>query len=149
MVCAVCAGENTARDINLTNRAAYGDKGGTVRMDAFVLSSSKVTEGESLAQTLKKSGQFPPTMIHMVSVGEKAGQLEQMLERVPMTYENEVDLRLGRLTAMLEPLMLVAMGAVLLVLTSMIVCQVASGFGISLRQILLPRSTPAASCIAA
>lgn len=71
-----------------------------------------VTEGESLAQTLKKSGQFPPTMIHMVAVGERAGQLEQMLERVATTYESEVDVKLGRLTALLEPLILVVMGGV-------------------------------------
>lgn len=69
-----------------------------------------VTEGESLAQTLKKSGQFPATMIHMVAVGEKAGQLEQMLERVATTYETEVDVKLTRLTSLLEPLMLVIMG---------------------------------------
>ena len=69
-----------------------------------------VTEGESLAQTLKKSGQFPPTMIHMVAVGERAGQLEQMLERVAITYESEVDAKLNRFTALLEPLMLVIMG---------------------------------------
>ena len=69
-----------------------------------------VTEGESLAQTLKKSGQFPATMIHMVAVGEKAGQLEQMLERVATTYESEVDTKLTRLTSLLEPLMLVIMG---------------------------------------
>ena len=69
-----------------------------------------VTEGESLAQTLKKSGQFPATMIHMVAVGEKAGQLEQMLERVATTYEAEVDTKLSRFSALLEPLMLVFMG---------------------------------------
>ncbi len=69
-----------------------------------------VTEGESLAQTLKKSGQFPATMTHMVAVGEKAGQLEQMLERVAITYEAEVDTKLGRFTALLEPMMLVFMG---------------------------------------
>jgi len=69
-----------------------------------------VTEGESLAQTLKKSGQFPPTLIHMVAVGERAGQLEQMLERVAITYESEVDSKLNRFTALLEPLMLVIMG---------------------------------------
>jgi general secretion pathway protein F len=69
-----------------------------------------VTEGESLAATLKKSGEFPATMIHMVAVGEKAGQLEQMLERVATTYESEVDTKLTRLTALLEPLMLVIMG---------------------------------------
>jgi general secretion pathway protein F len=69
-----------------------------------------VTEGESLAQTLKKSGEFPATMIHMVAVGEKAGQLEQMLARVAETYESEVDTKLSRFTALLEPLMLVVMG---------------------------------------
>jgi general secretion pathway protein F len=69
-----------------------------------------VTEGESLATTLKKSGQFPATMVHMVAVGEKAGQLEQMLERVASTYESEVDTKLSRFTALLEPLMLVFMG---------------------------------------
>lgn len=69
-----------------------------------------VTQGEALAQTLRKSGHFPMTMIHMVAVGEKAGQLEQMLERVALTYEAEVDTKLTRLTALLEPLMLVIMG---------------------------------------
>jgi general secretion pathway protein F len=69
-----------------------------------------VTEGESLAQTFKKSGQFPATMIHMVAVGEKAGQLESMLARVADSYESEVDTKLSRLTALLEPLMLVVMG---------------------------------------
>jgi len=69
-----------------------------------------VTEGESLAQTLKKSGQFPPTLIHMVAVGERAGQLEQMLERVAITYESEVDAKLNKFTALLEPMMLVVMG---------------------------------------
>ena len=64
----------------------------------------------AVADALKKSGQFPPTMIHMVAVGEKAGQLEQMLERVATTYESEVDAKLGRFTALLEPLMLVIMG---------------------------------------
>jgi len=71
-----------------------------------------VTEGESLAQTLKKSGQFPPTMIHMTAVGERAGQLEQMLERVATTYESEVDVKLSRMTALLEPLILVVMGGI-------------------------------------
>jgi general secretion pathway protein F len=69
-----------------------------------------VTEGESLATTLRKSGQFPATMIHMTAVGEKAGQLEQMLQRVADAYEAEVDTKLSRFTALLEPLMLVVMG---------------------------------------
>jgi general secretion pathway protein F len=49
-------------------------------------------------------------MIDMVAVGEEAGKLEEMLERVAITYETEVDTKLGRFTALLEPLMLVVMG---------------------------------------
>lgn len=69
-----------------------------------------VTEGESLALTLKKTGHFPPTVTHMIAVGEQAGELETMLMRVADTYENEVDNRLDKLTAALEPLMIVFMG---------------------------------------
>jgi general secretion pathway protein F len=83
-----------------------------VLRDAIENAKRAVTEGESLAQTLKKSGQFPPTMIHMTAVGERAGQLEQMLERVATTYESEVDVKLGRMTALLEPLILVIMGGI-------------------------------------
>jgi general secretion pathway protein F len=71
-----------------------------------------VTEGESLAATLKKSGQFPSTMIHMTAVGEKAGQLEQMLGRVADAYEAEIETKLSRFIALLEPLMLLGMGLV-------------------------------------
>lgn len=84
---------------------------GNVVIRAAIESSKKaVTEGESLATTLRKTGQFPPTMIHMVAVGERAGQLEAMLERVADTYESEVDIKLGRMASLLEPMMLVLMG---------------------------------------
>ncbi|MEO8845144.1 MAG: type II secretion system inner membrane protein GspF [Kofleriaceae bacterium] len=84
---------------------------GNVQIQYAIEDAKKaVTEGESLAATLKKSGQFPATMIHMTAVGERAGQLEQMLERVATTYETEVDVKLSRFTALLEPMMLVLMG---------------------------------------
>lgn len=84
--------------------------GNVIMRGAIENSKKAVTEGESLAVTLRKSGQFPPTMIHMVAVGERAGQLEAMLERVADTYESEVDIKLGRLASLLEPMMLVIMG---------------------------------------
>jgi general secretion pathway protein F len=70
-----------------------------------------VQEGESLAITLKKSGHFPASMIHMVAVGERAGELEQMLMRIADAYDAEVEGKVTRLTTALEPLMLVGMGA--------------------------------------
>jgi general secretion pathway protein F len=69
-----------------------------------------VTEGESLAAALARSGKFPPTIIKMIAVGERAGTLEQMLLSVSDAYDSEVELKLDRFTAILEPLMLVVMG---------------------------------------
>ncbi|HET6611055.1 MAG TPA: type II secretion system inner membrane protein GspF [Kofleriaceae bacterium] len=69
-----------------------------------------VTEGESLAVALKRSGEFPTTVTQMIAVGERAGQLETMLLQVADAYDAEVNMELERLTAILEPLLLVGMG---------------------------------------
>jgi general secretion pathway protein F len=68
-----------------------------------------IREGESIAATLKKSGQFPSMMCHMVAVGERSGQLEAMLENVASAYERDVAVEVGRLTSILAPLMIVVM----------------------------------------
>lgn len=68
-----------------------------------------IREGESIAVTLKKSGQFPSMMCHMVAVGERSGALEAMLENVADAYERDVEAEVGRLTTLLSPLMIVAM----------------------------------------
>jgi general secretion pathway protein F len=70
-----------------------------------------VTEGESLAVMLRRSGHFPATVTHMIAVGERSGALESMLIRVADAHEQEIDMRLQRLTSLLEPLMIVLMGA--------------------------------------
>lgn len=69
-----------------------------------------IKEGESIAAPLKRSGEFPPIVTHMIAVGERSGQLEEMLENVAASYEVEVDLKIQRLTTMLEPVMILAMG---------------------------------------
>lgn len=69
-----------------------------------------VREGQSLAGPLQRSGQFPPMMVHMVAIGEQSGQLEEMLRNVADAYDAEVDNRVTTLTAVLEPVMIVAMG---------------------------------------
>jgi general secretion pathway protein F len=68
-----------------------------------------IREGESIAATLKKSGQFPSMMCHMVAVGERSGQLEQMLENVAGAYERDVEVQVTRMTTLLSPLMIVVM----------------------------------------
>jgi general secretion pathway protein F len=72
--------------------------------------TSSIREGESIAAPLKKSGDFPPIVTHMIAVGEKSGQLEQMLENVSRAYDTQVDTRVQVLTSLLEPLMIVVMG---------------------------------------
>ena len=68
-----------------------------------------IREGESIAATLKKSGEFPSMMCHMVAVGERSGQLEAMLENVASSYERDVATEVGKLTSILAPLMIVIM----------------------------------------
>jgi len=68
-----------------------------------------IREGESIAAPLKRSGQFPPLMVHMVAVGERSGQLEAMLENVAAAYERDVDGKVQRLTTILSPMLIVGM----------------------------------------
>jgi len=69
-----------------------------------------IREGESIAGPLKRSGEFPPLVHHMIAIGERTGQLEEMLLNVADSYENQVSVRIGALTALMEPLIIVAMG---------------------------------------
>jgi general secretion pathway protein F len=73
---------------------------------------SSIREGQSIAEPLRRSGRFPPIVTHMITVGEKSGQLEGMLESVSNAYDTEVENRVQMLTSLLEPLIIVAMGSV-------------------------------------
>ncbi|MFO0751061.1 MAG: type II secretion system inner membrane protein GspF [Myxococcota bacterium] len=80
--------------------------------EALEQAKEAVKEGQSMADTLKKSGQFPSMVCHMISVGERSGQLEGMLNNVANSYEMQVDQKVSRLTAVLEPVMIVIMGGI-------------------------------------
>jgi type IV pilus assembly protein PilC len=71
-----------------------------------------VRNGETLAEPLGRSGEFPPMVTRMVSVGEKTGALETMLEKIADFYDSEVKALVDNLTSMLEPMLLVVMGIV-------------------------------------
>ena len=75
-----------------------------------------VREGEPMNRPLKRSGEFPPMVVHMIAVGERTGQLADMLGRVAKTYEAQVGRRLSALTSLLEPLMILVMGGVVFVI---------------------------------
>lgn len=74
--------------------------------------SNSVKEGESVAEPLKRSGEFPPIVTHMISVGEKTGQMEKMLERVADSYDMQVDTAVSTMMTLLEPLMILVMAGV-------------------------------------
>jgi len=71
-----------------------------------------IQEGESIAAPLKRSGEFPPLVHHMVAIGERSGSLEEMLGNVADAYEDQVETTVAALTSLMEPLMIVLMGAV-------------------------------------
>ncbi|MBI5043478.1 MAG: type II secretion system inner membrane protein GspF [Nitrospirae bacterium] len=71
-----------------------------------------IREGESISEPLKRSGLFPSVVTHMIAVGEKSGELEEMLLRVSDAYDNEVETAIARLTSLLEPVIIVAMGII-------------------------------------
>ena len=73
---------------------------------------SSIREGQSIAEPLKRSGRFPPIVTHMITIGEKSGQLEGMLQSVSDAYDTEVENRVQMLTSLLEPLIIVMMGSV-------------------------------------
>jgi general secretion pathway protein F len=73
-----------------------------------------VQEGENLAVPLKRSGVFPGLFVQMVTVGERSGELEPMLQRAAEAYDEEVATALSRLTSILEPLTILVMGGVVL-----------------------------------
>ena len=73
---------------------------------------TNVQEGASVADPLKRSGQFPPIVTHMIAIGEKTGELEKMLERVADSYDSQVNTTVSTLTTILEPIMILVMAGV-------------------------------------
>lgn len=70
---------------------------------------TQVREGRALNVALKQSRQFPPIVVHMTGVGEKTGDLEEMLNNIAGDYENETQTSLAKLTSLLNPLLMIVM----------------------------------------
>lgn len=77
---------------------------------------ARVREGSSLSRALAAGGQFPPVMIHMIASGEATGELPEMLERTARTLSGEVERRTLALTSLLEPILILIMGAIVLMI---------------------------------
>jgi general secretion pathway protein F len=75
-----------------------------------------ITRGSSIAGTMRTSGEFPPLVTHMISVGEASGELPAMLGKLADTYDDQVDNALQRLLALLGPILLVFVAIVILII---------------------------------
>lgn len=74
----------------------------------------QVSEGKPLSRALRAGGLFPPVTIHLIANGERSGRLAQMLERAAESQSRELDRRVAGLTALVEPLLILGLGAVVL-----------------------------------
>jgi type IV pilus assembly protein PilC len=80
--------------------------------DAVMYVRSKISEGKNIAQPLADSKVFPPMVVQMIGVGEATGAMDAMLNKIADFYDDEVDVAVAALTSMIEPLMMVFLGAV-------------------------------------
>jgi type IV pilus assembly protein PilC len=84
--------------------------GNVVVERAVTMTADRIREGRTMAEPLIETKVFPPMVVQMIGVGEQTGALDQMLNKIADFYEEEVDVAVAALTALLEPIMLVVMG---------------------------------------
>lgn len=71
-----------------------------------------ISRGEKIADSFRKSGIFPPIVIHMIAAGEKSGDIEEGLTNVSDVFDNEVEATVKALTSLLEPVMIILLGII-------------------------------------
>jgi len=102
------SGVNIIDALTITSKTA----GNKVLERAIKNSIISISQGETITAPLEESNVFPPMVIQMINVGEKTGNIDEMLSRVADFYDEEVDAAVESLTALIEPLMTVVMGVV-------------------------------------
>lgn len=86
--------------------------GNAIVEDAVMTTRKSVEGGQSLAAPLKESTVFPSMVVQMISVGEQTGALDTMLSKIADFYEDEVDMAVGNLMTLMEPLLILFLGTV-------------------------------------
>jgi type IV pilus assembly protein PilC len=79
---------------------------------AIYYTRSKISEGKTIAAPLLETGVFPTMVVQMIGVGEATGAMDQMLNKIADFYDDEVDVAIGALTSMIEPVMMVFLGGI-------------------------------------
>ncbi|HTK56823.1 MAG TPA: type II secretion system F family protein, partial [Gemmatimonadales bacterium] len=86
--------------------------GNMVIHDAVMASRASIAGGETIATPLKESKVLPPMVTSMISIGEQTGGLDEMLSKIADFYDEEVDVAVGALLSLMEPIMIVVLGVV-------------------------------------
>ena len=89
---------------------SQGVIGNRIFSRAIATVRERIREGETMTQSLRESGLFPPMVLEMTAVGEKSGELGKMLGKIAQTFEREVETHLRSLISLLEPMMILIMG---------------------------------------
>jgi len=84
--------------------------GNRVVAEKIDLAAESLKQGGGLSGPLVDSGLFPTLAVQMVKLGEESGHLDEMLERVAVTYDKEIKIAIQRLLALLEPVLIVGLG---------------------------------------
>ncbi|MEO5767617.1 MAG: type II secretion system F family protein [Polyangia bacterium] len=86
--------------------------GNTVVQAGIMYARSQISEGKDMATPLMETALMPPMVVQMIGVGEQTGALDAMLSKIADFYEEEVDVAVASMTSLIEPLMMVFLGAV-------------------------------------
>jgi type IV pilus assembly protein PilC len=86
--------------------------GNRIVEDGIYYVRNKISEGKNIAGPLLETKVFPPMVVQMIGVGEATGAMDAMLQKIADFYDDEVDSAVGSLTAMIEPILMVFLGAV-------------------------------------
>ncbi len=87
--------------------------GNRVIGDSLIAARKTIEEGQPLSSALEPNKYYPRMLVHMLSAGEKTGQVEEMMDKVSDFYETEVETMVNGLTSMIEPLLMVFIGGVI------------------------------------
>lgn len=87
--------------------------GNRVIGDSLLKAQKTIQEGEPLSRALEPNKYYPRMLVHMLSAGEKTGQVEEMMDKVAEFYDNEVETMLAGLTSLIEPLLMVFVGVII------------------------------------
>jgi type IV pilus assembly protein PilC len=86
---------------------------GNVVIEAALLKTRQsISEGRTISEPLAETGIFPAMVVQMISVGEATGALDSMLSKIANFYDDEIDVAVDSMTALLEPVMMVFLGTV-------------------------------------